>query len=125
MQSLFCLFFIRRYAVPMEITLHKRHALARNSPGDNNRRAVKHGLGPADRFDNGRKIMAVYFLDMPAETFEFMRQRFERHHVFGIAVDLDIIAVDDGDQIAESVFCRRQTASQLWPSSNSPSDMRQ
>jgi hypothetical protein len=55
-------------------------------------------LGALDVFDERADVVAVALEHFPVERAVLVGQRLERHHVFGAAVDLDEVAVDDAGE---------------------------
>src|SRR3989344_2102645 len=87
----------RWHAVPFKFFLHKIHAFARNGVADENRWFFKHGLGFVTCVNDLADIVTIYFDHVPTECFVFFPKRIQGHHIFGEAVDLNIIAVNDID----------------------------
>lgn len=49
-------------------------------------------------------VVAVDFDDVPVECFIFGAEWFEWHDVFCVAVDLDVVSVDDEAEVVECLF---------------------
>ena len=64
---------------------------------DDTARPILDRLSQIHRIDDTFDIVAVDFLDVPAKTFPLTAQIFQRHDIFGRAVNLDIIAVNEED----------------------------
>src|SRR3989344_1065561 len=98
------LFFRRRLSVPVVIAFYLRHALARDRVRDDKRRLLAHRLRFFGPGTHGGDIVAVHLEHVPIKCAVLIREGLERHHVFGIPVDLNIIAVHDRGEPGESVF---------------------
>src|SRR3989338_9529294 len=108
LQGLFTLFLIRRFAVPVEILLHKVHALAGNGVSDNANRLFKNRSGLKNSVVNSSYVIAIYFQNMPAKSVKFLVQWFKRHYVFGKSIYLDIVSVYYRRKIVQLIFTRPQ-----------------
>src|SRR3989344_93994 len=101
-------FLRRRFAVPFVVEFDVVNTFAGDGVRDDDRRLL------IDRFclvtcrDELRDIVAVDFQDMPVERLIFLPQGFQRHDVFRHAVDLDVVTVDDGREVRESVLPREK-----------------
>lgn len=91
-------------AVPMVIVFHEVDALAWNSMSDNHGGRLCNGLAKVAGADDGVHIVAVNFNDVPTEGRPFLSQVTQWHNSFGIAVNLNIIAVDNDGQVAQMIF---------------------
>ena len=87
--------------MPGVLALHERDALALDGVGDDDARAGALGLGKRNGGIKRRDVVAVALDDVPAERLPFLRQRVGRHDVVDGAVELDVVAVDDGNEIVE------------------------
>jgi len=89
---------------PFEFILHKAYSFARNGVGDNHGGLFLNRLGHVASVDNLFDIMAIDFNNMPVKCLVLFLQRLQRHDVFRVAVDLDIVAIYDAGQIAQAIF---------------------
>ena len=87
----------------MVIVLHEVDTLARDSMCDDHAWLFVIARAILPHRSRSRRC-AVDFLHMPAEAFPFAAQVLKRHDVFGIAVDLDVVAIDKDDELAELVL---------------------
>src|SRR3989339_723379 len=69
-QGFLAFFFIRRFAVPVEILFHKVHAFAGDGVGDDTDRFFKNRSGLENGIVNSSDIVAVYFQNMPTKSVE-------------------------------------------------------
>ena len=113
--------------MPAGNVLHEADALALHRVGEDHRRLARRPepLRLLQRVHHLRHVVAVDVDDLPAEAAIAVGQRLDVHHVLHPAVDLQAIAVDDGDHVVELVVRASITASQTLPSCCSPSPMMQ
>ncbi len=88
----------------MEVVLHKVDAFARNGVGDDDHRFFNDGFGHIHGVNNRFNVVTVNLQHVPVKRFPFVAQVVERHHHFGGAVNLNIIAVDNDDHIRQLVL---------------------
>src|SRR3954468_11828366 len=82
-----------RVAMPVIIVFHVVDAFAGDGVGDYGDGRLHDGLGHFAGIGDGLEVVAVDFDDVPAESGEFGGHIAERHHIFGSAIDLNIVAV--------------------------------
>src|SRR5262249_50330595 len=97
-------FWLRRLAVPAEITLYLTHALAGDGVRDDDRRLFVDGIRLIACRNELRDVVAVDLKHVPVEGFVFVTERLERHYLFGHTVYLDVVPVDDGGEIREPIL---------------------
>ena len=91
--------------MPVEIVFHKCHVLARDRVRKDHSRLFENSLGLFDGCVYRSKVMSVDFYHMPVEALPFCGEVGQRHDVFDVAFDLDIVVVHDRGQIVQLVFC--------------------
>jgi hypothetical protein len=79
--------------MPFEVALHITDTFTGDSSRNDNTGTIKYCLGSTNRFYYRLKVVTIYFLDMPAKTFETMCEWFHRYDVFCITVYLYIIPI--------------------------------
>src|SRR3990167_6952035 len=94
--------FCRWFTMPFITMLKHSDTFAGNRVSNNNCWLTKNGLGPANGAINLLEIMAINFNHLPIEGSPFINQGFEWHNILGKAVNLDIIAIDNCDEITKS-----------------------
>src|SRR3989338_3679804 len=92
--------------MPVEILLHKVHALAGNGVSDDANRLLKNSSSLKNGIVNGSDVIAIYFYNMPAESLKFFIQRLKRHYVFRKTVYLNVVPVYYRRKIVQLVFPR-------------------
>src|SRR3989344_8217574 len=95
-------FFRRRFAVPFIVELNFMNTLAGDGVGDDDRRFFIDRLSFVARRDELRNVVAIDFQDVPVERLVFIAQRLKWHDIFRHAVDLDVVAVDDGCEVGKA-----------------------
>ena len=100
----------RTFATPDEaVGALVQSTFAGNRACNNHRWFFKHGFGFIYRGNNFGETVTVDFLYMPVPRLPFCLKRLERHDVFSEAVDLNVVAVDDRDQISQTIFPGKHT----------------
>ena len=101
-------FFIRRFAMPVIIIFKLFDAFAGNRASEDDGWFFKNSLCQIDGVNDFRNIVAVNLLHVPIKCAPLIGERFKRHDVFGIAIDLDVVAVNDCDQVAQFFFTAKE-----------------
>ena len=91
--------------MPFILALKLGHALSGYGIGDDERGFPKDCFGLLHCRINIGKIVSAYFNHMPVERFPFLLQRIQRHDILRIAVNLYVIAVNDGNKIVQLFAC--------------------
>lgn len=91
--------------MPTWFTFHKRNTFAGNGVGYDDGGGFPGGFASVAGVDDVADVVSVDFKDVPAESGEFIAEGFERHDVFRVAVNLDVVAIDDPGEVVELVFC--------------------
>jgi len=100
-KSHFRLFTIGGFAVPFVFAFEFDDAFAGDGMGDDERGLFVNGFGLLHGGDDFLEVVAVNFQNVPAEGFPFGVQAFKGHDIFGEAVDLNIVAVNESDEVVE------------------------
>ena len=90
--------------MPMIIIFHEVHTFTGYGVGDDDTGFVGDGPGHATGVYDTFDIIAIDLEYMPAKTLPFALEILERHDIFGVAVDLYVVTVDDTDEIVQFVF---------------------
>ncbi len=102
--------FARGIAVPAIVALNLGNAFAGDGVRDDDRRFSVHAFCFAYRHVYLLYIMPVHLLHMPVEGLPLCAQGFKRHDVFGNAIYLNVVPVNNGNEICKALFpCWRWT----------------
>src|SRR3989344_2974539 len=99
--------FVGCFAVPVIIKLYLFYSFAGDGVSQNQRRLFINRFRLLYRADNRVDIVPVRLQHMPAERLVLGAQVLQRHHVFGHAVYLYVIAVDERGKVGEFVCARK------------------
>jgi hypothetical protein len=89
--------------MPAGLVLHKAHAFALDGVGQNHDRLAAGGAGLRECRNELLHVVPVRVHNLPSKTCVFVGERLYLHHVFDPSIDLQAIAVDDGDDVVEVV----------------------
>ncbi len=89
--------------MPEVIKFHIVHAFSWNGMSDNDAWAIPHCFCVIAGVYEFSNIVTVDIDDFKIECFKFVAQWFDWHDVFGIAVDLNVIAINDPGEVSEFV----------------------
>src|SRR5579864_1628448 len=93
--------------VPLRVALHPAHAPALDRVGDDQLgRGDGVGVKDVEDVEDGVEVVAVDPVNPPAEALKPRPEGLEAHDVLGVAVDREVVAVDDRDQRAELELAR-------------------
>ena len=96
------LFAVGRLAVPAGLILHEADALALDGVGKNDGWLADGGFGLLENVDQLAHVVTAGAQDVPAEAGVLFGERLNLHHILDQAVDLQAVAVDDGDDVVET-----------------------
>ena len=86
--------------MPLVVVFDALHALTHDGVGDDDRWFTLLFISQFQSHFNLAHVVTVNFDGMPTEGRPFVTQRVDGHHLFGAAVDLQAVAVDDGPPAA-------------------------
>src|ERR687891_587901 len=92
---------LRRFAMPLGIVLHERHALALDGVGDDERGPAERGLGLVEGLVDLGQVVAVDLDDGPAEALPLGDERLEVEDLRDEIVELDLVVVHDHGEVVE------------------------
>src|SRR5579884_2583465 len=88
--------------MPLGVALHPLHAAALDRVGDDQLgRGVIGGVEGVEDIEDRIEVVAVDGVDPPAEALKALGERLEAHDRLGLAVDREVVAIDDADERAE------------------------
>ena len=102
-QGLFGLLLRGCHAVPADLILHERDALALDGLGNDDRRLALLGLRGIDGIRDGLVVMTVDGHDVPAEGTELVLDGIDGHDVVVVAVNLKVVVIHEGDNVVAPV----------------------
>ena len=88
--------------MPTRLVFHERYAFALDRTCHDHVGLLAAGsLAGIQHIEQGLHVVAIYFDDIPTECLELGRQIPGLHDIVDVAIDLQVIAVNDGNQVAE------------------------
>ena len=94
--------------MPGGFKFHEVHTLARDGVGNDDHRIFPNGLCVSAGIDKLPYVVPIDFNNREVKCFELIYQWLERHDIFCIAIDLDVIAINDPGKIVKIVFASKQ-----------------
>ena len=101
--GLFGLLGRRCYAVPAHLVFHERDALALDGLRNDERGLARTRLCGVHRIRNGVKVVSIDGHDVPTKGAELVLDGVDGHDITVVAVNLQVIVIDEGDDVVEPV----------------------
>jgi hypothetical protein len=85
--------------MPLVVALHAPYTAALHRVGDHHlRRPDARRVERVEDIEDRIEVMPIDLVDLPAEALESCRKRLDAHDALGVAVDREVVPIDDSDE---------------------------